>query len=91
MIFEINDLEIYLVAYTPCQPNPCQNGGTCVSQGATFYCQCPSMYIGRCCETRLTTTTPYDPCRQSPCRNGGQCIPMGTCVFFSFLFLLIKF
>lgn len=85
-IFEISSL-----AATPCQPNPCQNGGTCTPQGNTFSCQCPSTHTGRCCEIRVTTTTPYDPCRQSPCRNGGTCIPMGICVFLSFFILSIKY
>ena len=79
------------LAATPCQPNPCQNGGTCTPQGNTFFCQCPSTYAGRCCEIRITTTTPYDPCRQSPCQNGGTCIPTGICVFLSFFVLLIKY
>lgn len=82
---------IVCLAVTPCQPNPCQNGGICTPQGNTFSCQCPSTFTGRCCEIRITTTTPYDPCRQSPCRNGGTCIPTGYCVFLFVLICLIKF
>jgi len=73
-----NLFNISLLAPTPCQPNPCQNGGTCIPQGTTsFLCQCPSTFYGYCCENRLTTTTPYNPCLQSPCQNGGTCIPQG--------------
>lgn len=84
-------LRIAYLAATPCQPNPCQNGGVCSPQGNTFSCQCPPTYMGRCCEIRITTTTPYDPCRQSPCRNGGTCIPTGLCLFLFVLILSIKY
>ncbi|KAL5006010.1 hypothetical protein ScPMuIL_017168 [Solemya velum] len=33
-----------------CAENPCQNGGTCVSNHGTFYCQCPKHYAGARCE-----------------------------------------
>lgn len=72
-------LNVSYIAPTPCQPNPCQNGGSCAAQGTTsFLCQCPPGFYGYCCENRMTTTTPYNPCAQSPCRNGGTCIPQGT-------------
>jgi hypothetical protein len=82
-------LKLSSLAVTPCQPNPCQNGGICIPQGTTFLCQCPPTFIGRCCETRLTTTTPYNPCLQSPCQNGGQCISSGICVWFIFIFIFL--
>lgn len=68
----------FVVAATPCQPNPCQNGGVCHVQGSTFICQCPSTFTGRCCETRLTTTTPFNPCAASPCQNNARCVPTGS-------------
>ena len=74
-----NPFDPSFLAPTPCQPNPCQNGGTCIPQGtSSFLCQCPSTFYGYCCENRLTTTTPYNPCAQSPCQNGGTCIAQGT-------------
>ena len=34
----------------PCQPNPCQNGGTCCPTSPnTFICQCPMFYSGPYC------------------------------------------
>jgi hypothetical protein len=74
--------DIYLLAPTPCQPNPCLNGGTCIPQGTSFTCQCPSTFTGYCCENRITTTTPYNPCAPPPCQNGGQCIPAGNGKFY---------
>jgi Notch-like protein len=73
----------FLLAPTPCQPNPCQNGGTCIPQGTSFTCQCPFNYNGYCCENRITTTTPYNPCAQAVCQNGGQCIPTGNSKFLN--------
>ena len=32
-----------------CTPNPCQNGGQCLSSGITggFRCQCPPGFLGK--------------------------------------------
>ena len=78
------------LAANPCQPSPCQNGGLCQVQGTTFLCQCPATFIGRCCEIRVTTTTPFNPCAQATCQNGGRCVPTGTC-WLLLLVLLINF
>lgn len=33
-----------------CQPNPCQQGGTCIPIGTTdFSCQCPPAFTGKTC------------------------------------------
>ena len=69
---------VSFVAVTPCSPSPCQNGGICIPMGSTFFCQCPSTFTGRCCESRAVTTTPFNPCAPSPCLNGGICIPTGN-------------
>jgi len=45
-----------------CNPNPCQNGGTC----RNGQCSCPAGFIGTRCETR-------DLCNPNPCQNGGTC------------------
>ena len=34
-----------------CLSNPCQNGGTCISNKKIFTCSCPSGYIGDTCHT----------------------------------------
>ena len=33
-----------------CLSNPCVNGGTCVDLFNSYYCQCPSGWIGQNCE-----------------------------------------
>lgn len=45
---------IVLPAFTasPCRPNPCQNGGSCMKgpKRSSFQCFCPNGYIGMFCE-----------------------------------------
>ena len=52
----------------PCQPNPCQNQGTCSVDGAGYKCQCSNLWLGPQCATP-------NPCLQptNPCRNSGTC------------------
>ncbi|XP_071842854.1 uncharacterized protein [Apostichopus japonicus] len=54
----------------PCEPNPCQNGGSCiVSQDSTTYsCNCVTGYSGATCGVQTS------PCGSNPCQNGGNCI-----------------
>ncbi|XP_041453664.1 putative defense protein 1 [Lytechinus variegatus] len=52
----------------PCNPNPCQNGGSCKQNGNSFTCTCPSPYTGQTCQT-----TTVSPCNSNPCLNGGTC------------------
>lgn len=56
----------------PCQPHPCQNGGSCTpnADGTSYTCRCTGGYTGNNCET-----PPSDPCSTSPCQNGGTCSP----------------
>uniref|UniRef100_A0A667ZVR9 trypsin n=1 Tax=Myripristis murdjan TaxID=586833 RepID=A0A667ZVR9_9TELE len=39
---------------SPCEPNPCQNGGSCVKGNRRFRCVCPNEYAGRFCEIAAT-------------------------------------
>ncbi|KAJ8046038.1 Neurogenic locus notch-like protein 2 [Holothuria leucospilota] len=38
---------------SPCESNPCQNGGTCEENGASFSCICPPYIVGDMCETDI--------------------------------------
>eukprot|EP00057_Strongylocentrotus_purpuratus_P020981 XP_011675455.1 PREDICTED: fibropellin-1-like isoform X2 [Strongylocentrotus purpuratus] len=52
-----------------CNPNPCQNGGSCLQSGNSFTCTCPPPYTGTTCQT-ITAL----PCNSNPCLNGGSCV-----------------
>ncbi|XP_041454248.1 mucin-17-like isoform X7 [Lytechinus variegatus] len=54
---------------TPCDANPCENGGVCLAQSLTDYvCVCPGCFTGDNCQFEL------DPCNGNTCVNGGQCV-----------------
>lgn len=38
------------VPASPCQPNPCKNGGACVKGNRRFHCTCRNGYGGKFCE-----------------------------------------
>jgi hypothetical protein len=46
------------VATRPCDPNPCQNGGTCASAGGGRTCDCSDGYMGANCELEICGDTP---------------------------------
>jgi E3 ubiquitin-protein ligase HERC3 len=50
-----------------CNPNPCENGGTCAAGGDTFTCECAAGYSGNTCATNI------DECSPNPCQNDGTC------------------
>jgi protocadherin Fat 4 len=52
----------------PCQPNPCESGGTCIKQGFNFTCICPPQRQGKLCEVERSSA-----CESNPCQNGGSC------------------
>lgn len=46
-----------------CVHMPCLNFGTCVTQGSSYECKCPSGFTGRNCE--MTTKCNADPCQHA--------------------------
>ncbi|XP_032993593.1 neurogenic locus notch homolog protein 1 isoform X2 [Lacerta agilis] len=55
--------------YVPCNPSPCQNGGTCRQTGDTTYeCTCLPGFAGQNCEENL------NDCPGNNCKNGGTCV-----------------
>ncbi|XP_047449254.1 protocadherin Fat 4 [Mugil cephalus] len=52
-----------------CEANPCQNEGTCVNAGGSFYCHCQSGFSGSVCSADV------DECLKVKCQNGGTCVP----------------
>ncbi|ELU09492.1 hypothetical protein CAPTEDRAFT_223674 [Capitella teleta] len=75
-----------------CDPNPCENNGTCDSSDIVRYkCVCPDGYMGPNCETAIDlesnlydrldmTVAPCDEileCSTDPCQNGGTCDETG--------------
>lgn len=53
-----------------CNPNPCQNGGTCNDRSELnrVECVCPPGFIGSKCENNI------NECESNPCKNNGICI-----------------
>ncbi|XP_078283623.1 lactadherin-like isoform X4 [Rhinoraja longicauda] len=54
----------------PCNPNPCQNGGSCLAgiSSDPYYCICMDGFTGKVC-----TEVEQGPCSPNPCQNGGLC------------------
>jgi len=50
-----------------CDPNPCENNGTCTDGENSFTCDCVDGFTGDTCETDI------DECLSFPCLNGGTC------------------
>lgn len=51
-----------------CEPNPCENGGTCVDGSNNYTCYCAHTgYEGRNCEVNI------NECLNNPCLNHGVC------------------
>ncbi|XP_078614537.1 uncharacterized protein LOC144883778 isoform X2 [Branchiostoma floridae x Branchiostoma japonicum] len=54
----------------PCNSAPCQNNARCIlaeDREGGYYCNCPSGFEGRHCETDV------NECASNPCRYGGRC------------------
>ncbi|CAC5422506.1 unnamed protein product [Mytilus coruscus] len=52
-----------------CNDNPCKNGGKCIADDHSHYCECLSPYFGDNCEKKDIN----DLCDNHPCENGGSC------------------
>ena len=50
-----------------CDPDPCQNNGTCLDGINNYRCECNSDWMGQNC------TEVYNECAFRPCKNGGNC------------------
>ncbi|XP_072433894.1 protocadherin Fat 3-like isoform X4 [Chiloscyllium punctatum] len=70
----LTELKLGCVLYPDtCAREPCQNGGTCVSQPSGGYqCSCLPQFTGNQCEIEVTS------CFPNPCQNGGSCNPLGS-------------
>uniref|UniRef100_S4RJR6 EGF like repeats and discoidin domains 3 n=1 Tax=Petromyzon marinus TaxID=7757 RepID=S4RJR6_PETMA len=71
-----------------CDPNPCDNGGTCLldstkdSITSVYLCICPGNFTGPNCsfsrasadvKTKLNQSRVGCPCSPNPCHNSGEC------------------
>lgn len=45
------------VPASPCEPNPCRNGASCIKGNRRFQCACPEGYTGKFCETGQPSLT----------------------------------
>lgn len=57
----------FLGTASPCRPDPCQNGGTCVKgrKRSSFQCSCPEGYSGSFCEVGKTFLSVPPPTTQN--------------------------
>ncbi|XP_059971085.1 protein eyes shut homolog [Mesoplodon densirostris] len=60
---------------SPCRLMKCGNGGMCVEQGSTVYCNCPSGWKGAFCTETVSTCDPeHDPPHH--CSKGATCVSL---------------
>uniref|UniRef100_A0ABM0MEN6 Fibropellin-3-like n=1 Tax=Saccoglossus kowalevskii TaxID=10224 RepID=A0ABM0MEN6_SACKO len=55
------------VSGSPCNSNPCMNGGTCHNFYTFYSCECSPQWTGSNCNIAV------NPCNSFPCINGGTC------------------
>ena len=60
-------MSIFHAYLDDCDPNPCQNGGSCTDEISSFTCDCVDGYAGELCSVNI------DDCDPNPCQNGGTC------------------
>jgi len=44
---------IFIIVYSECDVNRCENGGECIKQGVSYICNCGSSYRGLFCEESI--------------------------------------
>ncbi|CAB3990648.1 neurogenic locus notch homolog 1-like, partial [Paramuricea clavata] len=60
-----------------CDPNPCKNGGKCVSlTSSKWMCQCTQGWSGKICDVNAPIEK-NSSCAPNPCENGGRCVRAG--------------
>jgi hypothetical protein len=52
----------------PCEPDPCDNGGSCTAAGTAFTCACAPGFDGRTCDTNI------NECATHQCVSGATCV-----------------
>ncbi|XP_071842396.1 uncharacterized protein [Apostichopus japonicus] len=67
---------VAVIASSPCDSNPCLNGGECLAESLfDFTCFCSGCFQGNLCQIPLE-----DPCTFNSCLNGGECeVFVGSC------------
>ena len=67
---------MFLLFVDICEPNPCQNSGSCTASDNSFVCNCTNGFTGSLCQS-------IDYCANSSCQNGGSCVNgLGTQLCF---------
>ncbi|XP_071839995.1 uncharacterized protein [Apostichopus japonicus] len=65
------EFTISVIEVSPCDTDPCRNGGLCFASSVTdFVCVCSGCFTGQTCEIVATQS-----CSNNPCSNGGVCRP----------------
>lgn len=54
----------------PCEPNPCQNGGSCAASGSSHTCTCTGGFTGTNCEIPPAPAEPTIGCHDFPGDSG---------------------
>ncbi|XP_052856054.1 cubilin homolog [Drosophila gunungcola] len=62
----------YDMANLECKNAPCQNGGKCVNNFTSYYCECPSNFEGTLCEVDVNECALYEG-TDLGCQNGAEC------------------
>lgn len=55
----LNPIMSASVPASPCDPNPCKNGASCIIGDRRFHCACPTGYTGKFCETGQPSLTQW--------------------------------